>query len=203
MTNQDYWQTIVGDSSPEEFLRTYGTADPDLGLERFLEDRGHLFGVLNQGSWDATFEATEQHHILTARIYLRSYLEDTREEWESALEAKPPKVVRRYKPVYDLPVPEAPSPEPAAPAEEPPAETPEPAGEADGPSGEQTGEAPEPDANPDAGHEHDADTGDASPDQAPDSTAPEADASQAHGPEPEDAESPDTQNSAGAESRDQ
>jgi hypothetical protein len=105
MTNQDYWQTIVGEQSPEEFLRAYGTADPELGLERFLEDRGHLYGVINQGSWKSTFVAARQYTALTAQVYLRSYLEETREAWEPALEAQPPKVVRRYRPVYDFPVP--------------------------------------------------------------------------------------------------
>ena len=105
MTNQDYWQTIVGEQSPEEFLRAYGTADPELGLERFLEDRGQLYGVINQGSWKTTFLAKKQYTILTAQVYLRSYLEETREDWQPALEAQPPKVVRRYRPVYDFPVP--------------------------------------------------------------------------------------------------
>ena len=103
MTNLDYWQTLVGEQNPEEFLRTYGTADPDVGLERFLEDRGHFYGVLNQGDWATTFTAEKQCHVLTARVYLRSYLEETREDWQPALESRPPKVVRRYKPVYDLP----------------------------------------------------------------------------------------------------
>lgn len=106
MTNLDYWQTIVGPVTPEEFLRTYGTADPELGLERFLEDRGHFCGVVNQGTWVNTFVATEQYQLLTIRIYLQSYLEETREDWQPALEAQPPKVVRRYRPVYDLPVPD-------------------------------------------------------------------------------------------------
>jgi hypothetical protein len=107
MTNQDYWQSIVGEQTPEEFLRAYGTADPELGLERFLEDRGQLYGVINQGSWSDTFAAEKQHDVLTARVYLLSYFEDTREEWQPAVEAQPPKVVRRYRPVYDLPVPKA------------------------------------------------------------------------------------------------
>jgi len=105
MTNYDYWQTFVGTATPEEFLRSVGTADPELGLERFLEERGHFCGVVNQGTWESTFAATEQYHLLSVRIYLQSYLEETREEWQPALEAQPPKVVRRYRPVYDLPVP--------------------------------------------------------------------------------------------------
>ncbi|MCF6286314.1 MAG: hypothetical protein L3K26_14155 [Candidatus Hydrogenedentes bacterium] len=113
MTNQYYWQTIVGELSPEEFLRAYGTADPELGLERFLEDRGQLYGVINQGSWKTTFVAATQHTVLTAQVYLRSYLEETRETWEPALEAQPPKVVRRYRPVYDFPVPGSASAEPS------------------------------------------------------------------------------------------
>ena len=104
MTNLDYWQTLVGEQNPEDFLRTYGTADPDVGLERFLKDRGHFYGVLNQGDWATTFVAEKQYHVLTARVYLRSYLEETREDWQPALEARPPKVVRRYKPVYDFPI---------------------------------------------------------------------------------------------------
>ena len=107
MTNQDYWQTIVGPVTPEEFLRAYGTADPELGLERFLEERGQFCGVVNQSTWVSTFEATEQYHVLTVRVYLESYLDETREEWQPALEAQPPKVVRRYRPVYDFPVPAA------------------------------------------------------------------------------------------------
>lgn len=107
MTNQDYWNTFVGESTPEDFLRSFGTADPELALERFLEDRGQLYGVVNQQSWEQTFSAPEQFHVWSVRAYLRSYLEDTRDDWAPALEAKPPKVVRRYRPVYDLPTPDS------------------------------------------------------------------------------------------------
>ncbi len=108
MTNHDYWQTFVGEETPEAFLRAHGTADPDLALERFLEERGQVYGVINQGRWKDTFDAPVQFHILTTRVYLRSYLEETREEWQPAVESQPPKVVRRYRPVYDLPVVETP-----------------------------------------------------------------------------------------------
>lgn len=101
MTNLDYWQKFVGEESPEDFLRNHGTADPELGVTRFLEDRNHLYGVVNQGQWRDTFETPEQYQRLTVQVYLLSYLEETREEWAPALEAKPPSIPRRYREKFD------------------------------------------------------------------------------------------------------
>lgn len=97
MTNLDYWQKFVGEESPEDFLRNHGTADPELGVARFLEDRNHLYGVVNQGQWRDTFETPEQYQRLTVQVYLLSYLEETRQDWAPALEAKPPSIPRRYR----------------------------------------------------------------------------------------------------------
>lgn len=101
MTNLDYWQTFVGDQSPEDFMRAFGSADPELCIARFLEDRGNLYGVVNQGSWDQTFQVLDQHHILSVRVHLQSYLDETRDEWAPALEAKPPSIPRRYREKFD------------------------------------------------------------------------------------------------------
>ena len=101
MTNLDIWQQFVGEDSPEDFMRTFGSMDPELCVSRFLEDRGHLYGVVNQGSWQDTFQAEAQHHRYTVRLYLLSYLDETREEWEPALEAKPPSIPRRYREKFD------------------------------------------------------------------------------------------------------
>lgn len=101
MTNLDIWQTYVGEQSPEEFMRAYGSADPEVCLARFLEDRGNLYGIVNQGAWRDTFQATDQHHVHTVRMYLMSYLEETRDEWGPALEAKRPSIPRRYREKFD------------------------------------------------------------------------------------------------------
>jgi len=101
MTNLDYWQTFVGDDSPETFMRNHGSMDPDLCVSRFLEDRNHLYGVVNQGQWRDTFQAPEQFQRLTVEVYLRSFLEETRDEWGPALEAKPPSIPRRYREKFD------------------------------------------------------------------------------------------------------
>ena len=101
MNNLDYWNTLVGEDSPETFLRNYGSADPELSVSRFLEERGHLYGVVNQGSWQDTFKTENQYHRLTVRVYLLSYLEETRDEWGPALESKPPAIPRRYREKFD------------------------------------------------------------------------------------------------------
>ena len=101
MNNLDYWQTFVGEDTPETFLRNYGTADPELCVARFLEDRNNLYGVVNQGQWRDTFQTPEQHQRLTVQVYLLSYLEETRDEWAPALEAKPPAIPRRYREKFD------------------------------------------------------------------------------------------------------
>ncbi|MBX3180842.1 MAG: hypothetical protein KF886_26135 [Candidatus Hydrogenedentes bacterium] len=101
MTNLDIWQTYVGEQSPEEFMRAYGSADPEVCLARFLEDRGNLYGIVNQGAWRDTFQAADQHHVHTVRMYLMSYLEETRDEWGPALEAKRPSIPRRYREKFD------------------------------------------------------------------------------------------------------
>lgn len=110
MTNLDYWNTFVGEESPESFLRNYGTADPELCVSRFLEERGQFYGVVNQGSWVKTFSMPEQHHCLTVKVYLLSYLDETRDEWHPALEANPPSIPKRYREKFDqdrYPPPEA------------------------------------------------------------------------------------------------
>lgn len=101
MQNLDYWNTFVGDQSPEAFMRNYGSPDPELCVARFLEERGQLYGVVNQGSWVKTFAMPEQHHCLTVKVYLLSYLEDTREQWLPSLEATPPATPRRYREKFD------------------------------------------------------------------------------------------------------
>ena len=101
MTNLDYWNTFVGEESPESFLRNYGTADPELCVSRFLEERGQFYGVVNQGSWVKTFSTLEQHHCLTVKVYLLSYLDETRDEWHPSLEANPPSTPRRYREKFD------------------------------------------------------------------------------------------------------
>jgi hypothetical protein len=110
MTNLDYWNTFVGEESPESFLRNYGTADPELCVSRFLEERGQFYGVVNQGSWVKTFSMPEQHHCLTVKVYLLSFLDETRDEWHPALEANPPSIPKRYREKFDqdrYPPPEA------------------------------------------------------------------------------------------------
>lgn len=101
MTNLDYWQLFVGDLSPEDFMRAHGSADPALCVSRFLNERGHLYGVVNQGVWTDTFQAPDQYHRLTVQTYLLSYLDETREEWAPALEAEPPATPLRYREVFD------------------------------------------------------------------------------------------------------
>jgi len=101
MQNVDYWNTFVGEESPEAFMRNYGSADPELCVARFLEERGQLYGVVNQGSWVKTFAMPEQHHCLAVKVYLLSYLEDTREDWLPPLEASPPTTPRRYREKFD------------------------------------------------------------------------------------------------------
>lgn len=101
MTNLDYWTTFVGEESPESFLRRYGTTDPVLGVSRFLEDRGQLYGVVNQGTWVTTFNSPEQFHRMSVEVYLLSYLEETREDWQAPLEAQPPHTPRRYLEKFD------------------------------------------------------------------------------------------------------
>ena len=101
MQNLDYWNTFVGEESPEAFMRNYGSTDPELCVTRFLEERGQLYGVVNQGSWVKTFAMSEQHHCLTVKVYLLSYLEDTRDVWLPLLEATPPAPPRRYREKFD------------------------------------------------------------------------------------------------------
>jgi hypothetical protein len=101
MQNVDYWNTFVGEESPETFMRNYGSSDPELCVARFLEERGQLYGVVNQGSWRNTFAMPEQHHCLTVKVYLLSYLEDTREDWLPPLQASPPATPRRYREKFD------------------------------------------------------------------------------------------------------
>lgn len=101
MQNLDYWNTFVGEASPEAFMRNYGSTDPELCVARFLEERGQLYGVVNQGSWVKTFAMPEQHHCLTVKVYLLSYLEDTREQWLPPLETTPPATPRRYREKFD------------------------------------------------------------------------------------------------------
>ncbi len=101
MTNLDYWNTFVGEESPELFMRGYGSADPELCVARFLEERGQLYGVVNQGSWVKTFSMPEQHQSLSVKVYLLSYLDETREDWHPALEANPPNTPRRYREKFD------------------------------------------------------------------------------------------------------
>ena len=101
MQNLDYWNTFVGEESPEAFMRNYGSPDPELCVARFLEERGQLYGVVNQGTWVKTFDMPEQHHCLTVKVYLLSYLEDTRDQWLPSLEATPPATPRRYREKFD------------------------------------------------------------------------------------------------------
>lgn len=101
MTNLDYWNTFVGEDSPESFMRNYGSPDPELCVARFLEERGQLYGVVNQGSWVKTFSMPEQHQSLSVKVYLLSYLDETREDWRPALEANPPNTPRRYREKFD------------------------------------------------------------------------------------------------------
>jgi hypothetical protein len=101
MQNLDYWNTFVGEDSPETFMRNYGSPDPEVCVARFLEERGQLYGVVNQGTWVSTFAKPEQHHCLTVKVYLVSYLEDTREDWLPSLEVNPPHTPRRYREKFD------------------------------------------------------------------------------------------------------
>ncbi len=101
MTNLDYWNTFVGEDTPESFMRNYGTSDPELCVARFIEERGQFYGVVNQGSWVKTFAMPEQHHCLSVKVYLLSYLDETRDEWHPALEANPPSTPRRYREKFD------------------------------------------------------------------------------------------------------
>jgi hypothetical protein len=70
-------------------------------VARFLEERGQLYGVVNQGSWVKTFSMPEQHQSLSVKVYLLSYLDETREDWHPALEANPPNTPRRYREKFD------------------------------------------------------------------------------------------------------
>ncbi len=101
MTNLDYWNTFVGEETPESFMRNFGSADPELCVARFLEERGQLYGVVNQGSWVKTFSMPEQHQTLSVKVYLLSFLDETRDEWRPALEANPPSTPRRYREKFD------------------------------------------------------------------------------------------------------
>lgn len=101
MLNLDYWNTFVGDESPETFMRNFGSADPEMCVSRFLEERGQLYGVVNQGSWVKTFGMPEQHQCLTVKVYLLSYLDETRDAWQPALAASPPHTPRRYREKFD------------------------------------------------------------------------------------------------------
>ena len=101
MLNLDYWNTFVGEESPEAFMRNFGSADPELCVSRFLEERGQLYGVVNQSSWVKTFAMPEQHQCLTVKVYLLSYLDETRDEWSPALEANPAHTPRRYREKFD------------------------------------------------------------------------------------------------------
>lgn len=101
MTNLDYWNTFVGEESPETFMRNFGSPDPELCVARFLEERGQLYGVVNQGSWVKTFSMPEQHQSLSVKVYLLSYLDETSEDWRPALEANPPHTPRRYREKFD------------------------------------------------------------------------------------------------------
>lgn len=101
MQNLDYWNTFVGEESPETFMRNFGSTDPELCVSRFLEERGQLYGIVNQGSWVKTFAMPEQHHCLTVKVYLLSYLDETRDTWQPALEANPPHTPRRYREKFD------------------------------------------------------------------------------------------------------
>lgn len=101
MTNLDYWNTFVGEDSPETFMRNYGSADPELCVARFLEERGQLYGVVNQSTWVTTFSMLDQHNCVSVKVYLLSYLDETREVWLPALEANPPATPRRYREKFD------------------------------------------------------------------------------------------------------
>jgi hypothetical protein len=43
----------------------------------------------------------EQHQSLSVKVYLLSYLDETREDWHPALEANPPNTPRRYREKFD------------------------------------------------------------------------------------------------------
>jgi hypothetical protein len=101
MQNLDYWNTFVGDESPESFMRTYGSIDPELCVARFLEERGQFYGIVNRGTWAKTFAMPGQYHCLTVKVYLLSYLEETRDQWLPSLEASPPTIPRRYREKFD------------------------------------------------------------------------------------------------------
>lgn len=101
MKNVDYWNTFVGAQTPETFMRNYGSIEPEVCVARFLEERGQLYGVVNQGTWVKTFATSVQHHCHSVKAYLLSYLEDTREEWFPSLESSPPATPRRYREKFD------------------------------------------------------------------------------------------------------
>lgn len=101
MTNLDYWNTFVGEESPESFMRNFGSADPELCVSRFLQERGQFYGIVNRGSWVDSFAALDQHHTFSVQVYLLSYLEETRPAWQPALEANPPNTPRRFREKFD------------------------------------------------------------------------------------------------------
>lgn len=133
MTTKEFWQEYVGEQSPEDFMLAFRSHDTRGCVAAYLAERPHFFGIVRRLTWRETFSAEVQHTREMVSGSLVTYLEETRSDWESAVEA----VIQRAQ---DRAVtPEAPTTQAEAPREEPSAseeETPAPVAETPEPTEE-------------------------------------------------------------------
>lgn len=89
MKLEDFWKHYVGEETPLVFMERHGGGNPPDCVARYLDGRGHVFGLMRRSSWRETFESDPQHKRHEVACALETYLECNREEWEGQLSAAP------------------------------------------------------------------------------------------------------------------
>jgi len=86
MDTKEIWACYVPDATPGELMCRFELRNSARCVDRYLEQLGSFYGVVRRGSWRDTFAAARQLTRETVRTALVAHLEETRPEWDAALD---------------------------------------------------------------------------------------------------------------------
>ncbi len=86
MNTKEIWAAYVPDATPGELMCRFELRNPARCVDRYLEQLGNFYGVVRHGTWRSTFSDVRQMNCETVRSALTAHLEETRPEWDEAVD---------------------------------------------------------------------------------------------------------------------